>query len=511
MDEIKFGDIHVVKFNESYMQLAADSSILKEIGDFFSYEVPGAQFQPKVRNGLWDGRIRLFNYKNQTLYVGLYAHLRVFAEDRKYNIIEHETILGKNDIKFEEYTELIESLNIHNDGNSIKPYYFQETSILHCMRNDRTTIVSPTSSGKSLIIYALSEYHRRKGSQILIIVPTINLVLQLFADFKDYSSEIEWDPVDHCHKIYTGQEKDSIKPIIISTWQSMQSKPAKYFHKFGVAIVDEVHGAKATQITKILENCINAKVRYGLTGTLQEAEVHKLVILGLLGPDRKIIGTKQLMDEGYVADLSIKAIVLKYSNKAKKELWKIKAEIKKSKKGSAYAAEMKYIVENEERMKCLVGLSSVLKGNTLILFQYIEHGKAIEKQLKDNTDKKVFYISGETKPDERERIRGLMETNDDIILTASYGTFSTGVSVKNIHNVIFGSPSKSKIKVLQTIGRGLRISKTKVAATLYDFVDDLTYKTKKNKHLNYVIKHFHERWKIYRSEGFKTKIYERQI
>ena len=167
---------------------------------------------------------------------------------------------------------------------------------------------------------------------------------------------------------------------------------------------------------------------------------------------------------------------------------------------------------NQVRMKQVIGLCKATKGNTLVLFQYVEkHGKVIVKNLKKNTEKRIYYISGETKPEEREIIRKAMETEENVVLCASYGTFSTGVSVKNIHNVIFASPSKSKIKVLQSIGRGLRMSKTKNSVTLFDIVDDLTFKAKKNDYPNYTIKHFWERWRIYKDENFKVKLYERSI
>jgi superfamily II DNA or RNA helicase len=509
---MKYSEIHVAPLNATYCQIGADNAILKELSDFFSFEVPNAQFMAKVKYGMWDGRKRLFNLMNQTLYTGLFGHLQVFARDRDYKIIEYDSILQKKTLVHDDYERFMTSLNIHSDGNKITPYYFQETSIIHGITNNRATIVSPTSSGKSLIIYALSEYHRREGKRILIIVPTVSLVVQLYSDFKDYSSEIEWDVAEYCHKIYAGEDKDSIKPIIISTWQSMQKKKPDYFKKFDAVIVDEVHTAKADQITRILECSTNAHIRYGLTGTLQDCEMNRLVILGLLGPDKKIIGTKQLMDEGYVADLSIKVLMLKYSEEDRKELRRLCLDAKKNKTGSGYAIEMDFISKHKPRMNQLIGLSKATKGNTLILFQYVEkHGKIIAKMLADQTDKKVLYVSGETKPEDREKIRKMMELEDDILLVASSGVFSTGISIKNIHNVIFASPSKSKIKVLQSIGRGLRMSKTKTEVTLFDIVDDLTYQAKKHAYPNYTLKHFHERFKIYRDEKFKIKIYERQI
>jgi len=508
---MSFGDIHVGKLNETYMQIGADNAILKELSDFFSFEVPNAKFMPQVKYGMWDGKKRLFNYTNQTLYVGLYRHLQVFAADREYKIIEYDSVLPIKDVSYVNYESFMNSLNIHSDGFKITPHYFQETAILHALNNERATIVSPTSSGKSLIIYALAEWHRQNNKRIIIVVPTVSLVLQMYSDFKDYSSEIEWDVAEHCHKIYAGEEKDSIKPIIITTWQSMQKKKPSYFHKFDVVIVDEGHLAKADQLTKILESSVNASIRYGFTGTLQDTEMHKLVILGLLGPDKKIIGTKQLMDEGYVANLTIKVLLLKYSEEARKELRRACLSAKKS-GGSAYQTEMEYIVSSEIRMKQVMNLCKSTVGNSLVLFQLVEkHGKLIAKELEKKTGKIVLFISGATKAEDREEIRKRMEVEENIILVASYGTFSTGVSVKNIKNVIFASPSKSKIKVLQSIGRGLRVSKTKKSVTLFDIVDDLTYSTKKTSYPNYVIKHFHSRWQFYKDEKFNVKLYERNI
>jgi superfamily II DNA or RNA helicase len=218
------------------------------------------------------------------------------------------------------------------------------------------------------------------------------------------------------------------------------------------------------------------------------------------------------MDEGYVANLEIKVLMLKYSLEDRKELRKQVQEAKKAKKGSAYQIEMDFIVSSQVRMKQVINLCKANVGNSLVLFQYVEkHGKVIEKLLKEHTSKNIYFISGATKPEERERIRQEMEKESNIILVASYGTCSTGVSIKNIDNVIFASPSKSKIKVLQSIGRGLRISKSSSKVMLFDITDDLTYKAVKHSYPNYTIKHFHERWRMYKDEEFKVQIYEREM
>lgn len=505
------GEIHVSLLNATYIQIGAETSILKEIGEFFVFDVPNARFNPKFKHGVWDGKIRLFNYKTQTLYTGLHGHLKKFAAERHYKVIEYDNILSLECLKFDDYDRFMKDLNIHSDGIKLTARHYQDSAILHGINAGRCTIVSPTSSGKSYIIYALLRWHQQFDRKILIVVPTVSLVNQMYSDFKDYSSEVEWNHRDNCHKIFSGQDKTSNKPVIISTWQSMQKQNMEFFKPFDVIFTDEVHTAKATQLKQILEKSINAYHRYGLTGTLQDTECNRLVIVGLHGPAKKIIKTKQLMDEGYIAELAIKCVILKYPTRDRDFVRKMHIRAKKEKK-NAYKQEVDFIVAHKKRMEQLVSLSLAVKGNTLILFQYVEsHGKIIYEKLLQKSQKEVYYISGETKPEEREKIRKAMEKKKNVILVASYGTFSTGVNVKQIHNVIFASPSKSKIKVLQSIGRGLRIGKGKTSVTLWDIVDDISKQNRKTKSHNYVFKHFLERWKIYKQEQFKLKIYERQL
>jgi superfamily II DNA or RNA helicase len=339
----------------------------------------------------------------------------------------------------------------------------------------------------------------------------------MFSDFEDYSSHNGWDTEKHCHKIYAGQEKDSKKPIIISTWQSMQNKPSGYFQQFDIVVCDEVHLAKADAISKIVESSSNAYIRYGFTGTLQDTACHKLVILGHFGAEKRVIETKELMELGCCSQLAIKCVIFRYKEDDVKRLEKI-VNLKKKSGDNGYAAEMGFIVEHENRMNNLVALILSLKKNSLVLFNLVaKHGKVVYNKLiemneKHNLGKDILFISGETEADIREDIRTIMEQNDNIILVASYGTTSTGVSIKNIENVIFASPFKSKIKVLQSIGRGLRNNKGKEKMTLYDVVDDLSRRTRGgNLKYNYVLKHFSERYGIYQREKFDCKTITRMI
>jgi superfamily II DNA or RNA helicase len=236
--------------------------------------------------------------------------------------------------------------------------------------------------------------------------------------------------------------------------------------------------------------------RYGFTGTLDGTQTHKLVLEGLFGSVYEVTKTKKLIEDNTLADFGITAIVLQYPD-----------EIRKLNKNKSYQEEIDWIVGNEARNKYIRNLAHSLEGNTLILFQFVEkHGKILHPML-EGGNKTVHFIYGGVGADEREAVRHLVESSNNNIILASYGTFSTGVNIKRLDNIVFASPSKSKIRNLQSIGRVLRKSKDNTKATLYDIVDDLQWKSSKN----FATKHFMERVKVYNEEGFEFRIYNVNI
>jgi superfamily II DNA or RNA helicase len=367
-------------------------------------------------------------------------------------------------------------------------------AFVHAMQRRRALLLSPTASGKSLIIYLiirqLIDYQNLKG---LIIVPTTSLVEQLYKDFYDYG----WEAEEYVHRIYQGKDKVSIKPLIISTWQSLYQMPKEYFEEFDYIMGDEAHLFKAQSLTKILTSANKTKYRIGLTGTLDGSKTHKLVLEGLFGQVKKVTTTKELMDNKQVSDFEIKCLVLKHPE-----------ELCKAMREYTYQEELGYLIMNTERNKFIKNLAVSLKENTLILYQMVEkHGQLLYNMILETEklgNRKVFFIHGGTSTDDRETVRAIMEKENDAIIVASYGTFSTGINIRNLHNIIFASPSKSRVRNLQSIGRGLRNSEGKSIATLYDIADDLTYK----KHMNFTLKHFVERVKIYKGEQFSFKVYK---
>ena len=480
-------NITVEKLNEVYLKIEADADIRRELSDYFSFEVPGYKFTPQYRNRVWDGKIRLYSYATGQMYVGLYPYLKDWCSKKNVQITENNEIVTNNSVTAAECQALLDTYDM-----SITPRDYQFDAFQYALQYNRGLILSPTASGKSLISYMLVRHYLNMiNNNILIIVPTTSLVEQLYKDFKDYGYDVE----NNVSRKYHGYDIDENKRIIISTWQSLYKLPKSFFAQFGAVIGDEAHLFKAVSLTKIMTKLVDCKYRIGMTGTLDDSKTHKLVLQGLFGHVNKVTSTKQLIDKKQLADLKVYCLVLNYTD-----------EDKKANSGVKYHEELEWLVLNEQRNKYLRNLAAGLQGNTLCLFQLVEkHGKQLYELIKNKVgeDRKVFFVYGGVDAQQREKIREITEKSDNAIIVASYGTFSTGINIRNLHNIIFSSPSKSRIRNLQSIGRGLRLGDNKAQATLYDIADDLTYRDKKN----YTLTHFQQRINIYNEEGFNYEIH----
>ncbi|NMJ87281.1 MAG: DEAD/DEAH box helicase, partial [Thaumarchaeota archaeon] len=354
-------------------------------------------------------------------------------------------------------------------------------------------LVSPTASGKSLIIYILVRYLK---SKTLILVPTTSLVSQMYNDFLEYG----WDVANNCHTVWAGRDKGSELPVIISTWQSIYKMPQKYFEQYELVIGDEAHGFKSKSLTSIMTKCVNAKYRIGATGTLDGTLTHKLVLEGLFGSVYKVTTTKKLIDDKHLSPFTINALVLRHPDSICHTL-----------KNINYQEELEYLISSKARNKYIVNLALGMETNTLLLFRFVEkHGRLLYNMIKEQTDvmrRKTFFVFGGTNTDTREQIRHIVESESNAIIVASYGVFGVGVNIRNLHNIIFASPTKSRIRNLQAIGRALRKAKKKEVATLYDIADDLRHGEKSN----YTLGHFKERVQIYKEENFPMASYHIQL
>ena len=481
----------VEKKNDVYLTVDCDSNIQRELSEFFTFYVPGYKFMPAFRNRMWDGKIRLFSQKTKEIYFGLYPYIKAFCDERGYHIVA-----GKNvDIDNKVDKDIVKKFS-NGLGQKFEVRDYQIDAIYHSLKFNRALLLSPTASGKSFIIYALIRYYShlikdKSNNKCLLVVPTTSLVEQMYSDFKTYG----WDVKKNCHRLYSGYSNQTDKKVLISTWQSLYKLPKKYFEQFGAVFGDEAHLFKSKSLTELMTKLENCKYRIGLTGTLDGTQTHKLVLEGLFGAVNKVTSTKKLMDKKQLSNLTIRCLILKHTEENSKMVTKGK-----------YQDEVDYLVSSESRNNFLRNLAIKMKGNTLVLFQLVEkHGKKLYEIIKEKAadDRKVFYIFGGVEADEREAIRGITEKEKDAIIVASYGTFSTGVNIRNLHNIIFASSSKSRIRNLQSIGRGLRLGDNKTNAVLYDIADDLTYKSKEN----FTLKHFQERVSIYTQEEFDYEIH----
>jgi len=485
-------DITVTYKDAVNLSVECDTGILQELNDFFTFEIPGARFMPAYRSRMWDGKARLFNMFNKELPVGLIKYLEDFAKQLEYTIDNQIESLG--DIVSSEYVKkFAEELNLHSNDKPIEIRDYQIQAVRKGIQGARSLLLSPTASGKSLIIYTLMRYFQKRNKRQLIIVPTTSLVEQMYGDFQDYASAVDWQASENCHRIYGGKEKSNEYPVTISTWQSIYKFPKKWFEKFDVVYGDEAHLFKAKSLSTIMNKCQNAHWRFGTTGTLDGTKTHRLVLEGCFGPVTKVITTKELMEKGKVAELDITCLLLNHTDEDKQAMKKMK-----------YQDEVDWLVRDHWRNNFISNLTLRCEGNSLVLFQFVEkHGSVLFEMIKGKAgpNRPVYFVYGGTDTEQRENIRALTEKADNAIIIASYGTFSTGINIKNLHNVVFASPSKSRIRNLQSIGRGLRLGDNKVACNLYDIGDDLSWKSRKN----YTLEHLIGRIKLYNEEGFKYK------
>ena len=430
--------IQIEFYDDVYLKINCERGMAKELSEFFTFKVPNYQYTPAYKNKIWDGQIRLFNLYKQTIYRGLYDYIIQFAKDRNYKITVDSDKEKYNSVSFDD----------------VKSYLTNNLKIPYNPHDHQIEAIKTSS------------------------------------DFKEYSDKTDWDVEKYCHTIFAGQDKDTDKKVVISTWQSIYKMNQKYFDHYHVVFGDECHLFKAKSLTNIMTKLINCPYRIGTTGTLDDSLTHKLVIEGLFGRVQNITTTKELMEKNLLSHLNIDCITLKY------RLEEIN-EIKRAK----YDEEIKWILNNKKRNAFLVDLSCRVKGNTLILFNYVkDHGIPLFESIQNSCgDKRVFLIHGKTEVQQREEIRNILEKEKNAILVASYGTCSTGINIKNINNIVFASPSRSVVRVLQSIGRGLRRTETKDKVKLYDISDDLRFK----KYVNHTYRHLQERIKIYQREKFE--------
>jgi len=478
-----------------------------ELRDHFSFRPKGFEWSPKYKSGQWDGYIRLYDGRNSTMYAGLYDLIVEWGHSRGYTVVpEYDSYFGwpksTPDGLMHDFLEYVANLEITSGGKLITPHDYQIKSSLDALQDKRHVILLPTGAGKSLVLYLLMRYTIDRSlieedQHIILVVPTVNLVKQMYTDFEDYSTANGWDVSEYCQQIYAGQEKEITKKVVITTWQSLINFPFLFFKKVGSVFGDEAHHFKADSLTKIMQLCVNAPYRISMTGTLDGDKINSLVLQGLFGKIVRYASTKELQDRGILAPLKIAVLVLKYPEHIAKVYSKVK-----------YEDEIKFITNCETRDKLVADLALGMSGNTLVMFKLVEHGKRLHEIISSKTGKRsTFLIYGGVAADDREEIRKIFESEKSAIATVSVGTFAEGVNIKNVRNLLSTAPGKSRVKVLQALGRTLRLSPDGEPSMLVDFADNFCYKGRKN----HTFRHLEERLKMYDEEGFDYQIIEVNI
>lgn len=464
----------------------------------YNKDVKNARFSPNYKNGSWDGKINFL--KGKYLPATTYQYLFNICKDFGFQCeISNLDVLFDNDIDYDEFREWCEEFFKDNEK---KPRYYQIDAAYKGLKYRRCMLQLATSAGKNFIAFMMFAWllTHRNVKKIMMVVPKIDLVLQPTSDFNEYNN----GKLDiKIQQIFSGCKVTPDANIYIGTYQSLCKECAEFFSQFDVVLTDEVHLACSSSQIKIMDMC-KFPYRIGLSGTIPATKyADGLTLVSNFGPILIDIKAKQLQEEGYISNCKITQVRLDYTSDRQKDAFKeAKKNLVKIGKGKdMFQLENKFVNESERRFFIIAKLIAATKKNTMVLFKDIEYGKKLFKWMKENTTKMVFYIDGQIDKKVREDIRKRMEIKDDVILIASFGTSSTGISINKIFNIFFVSSYKSISTVLQSIGRGLRKSEkiNKDFVNIYDISDDLYSGC-------YEMAHARERIKIYEGQGFPYEI-----
>lgn len=503
-------DVVVKKLNDTYMRVEClDSSIEMDVSDRFSFKIKNAKHDPRVRAGKWNGIKRLYNRQRKTLYVGLMFELLKFIKSRGYSYTVDKELLNRPSVALEDVKSVVNDFIMpHDRGKVIEPYDYQYDAVHYMLNMNRSICLAATSAGKSLIIYLAARFYQladeMEGKRIIIIVPSKMLVEQLYDDFDNYSTfeGSKWNAKTFCQKVSGNYDKNIKKQIVITTWQSLKLMPTWVMESAGAIFVDEVHTVSGAVLTGLLERATTCNVRHGLTGTLNDMEVDQLAAQGLLGPAKRIVTAREIIDSGRATEVEVYCTILDYDRDTKKRYWNGVNKISSEKPAERFQFEVEFVNELKSRQTHLQKMISTMKGNTIVLFDRVEYGKLLYEDMKSRHED-TYLIVGDVKDDERESIKKMLEGKSGCIVYATSKIMSTGVSIKNLHNAVLASSSKAKIRILQTIGRLMRLHESKEKANIFDIVDRLDLDGKEN----YTLLHVEERVKMYASDKYKVNFF----
>lgn len=477
-----------IKFeNYSYFRIDADDYIMRALQKFLRYFVPGAQFSQPYRMKRWDGFKSFITQKNR---------IPLGSLEKTLAFIKKKFLVASVEIAPEYYNKIQDSsflkdIEVYSKGERIIPRENQWQAINICIKNNRCVCVAPTSFGKSLVIYLLCRYHLNYNRKVIIVCPKQILVDQMIADFRDYGYD------GAINGIYSGKEKTT-SDITVATYQTLVKIP-EILNSFDCLIQDECHQSKANSILSIIDKATKVKFKYGLTGSLKPNSIEYIFASTYIGFPHYITDTRTLMQEEVVAKLqvSIYRYIFPPSEMLDKRI--------------DYQEERKKIGSADHRYKAILEEAGRINKTGMIAVVEIEQAQMLYEMARGMyPDRIIYQIRGghiecnEVMYDSFEEIKPDIEKHKNALLIVGLKVFSTGVSIKNIHFGIMAVSTKSYTSVIQTIGRGLRINKTKKDFLFIDWFDDF------RKNINtesYAYKHLRDRIVIYKEQGFEVSYY----
>lgn len=472
---------------------------LEQLNISLTKRIDSWRFNPLVKRGVWDGYVSYIK-DDKWIPAGLWQEVVEICKDYRYDLkLNGVTELFDQNITVDSFQAWVDQFF---EASDIKPRDYQIDAAFNILKFRNCLAELATSAGKTLISFMTVAYmlDQHKANKILFIVPNVSLVVQATEDFMDYNYRNQVNI--KIQQIYSGQKIREGRNVVIGTYQSLVKKDAQYFDQFDAIIIDETHKAKSNSIKTILSKCRNAKYRYGLSGTIpKKGTLDRLTLMAFTGPVITEVSANFLQKEGHIAQCQVKVIEMDYAPAKTKQAFTDLA-FNKNETVDVFKFEQDYVINSAGRLNFITGVINKIPNNSLVLFHRIEHGKRLYENLRQRGDKIVYYVDGGTDKDIREEYKKKMEAGEDVVIVASYGTFSTGISIKKIHNIFFTESFKSEVIIRQSIGRGLRQHESKETVTIIDFVDDLST----DGWQNYLMRHSIARRRIYKEQKFKYDV-----
>ena len=464
-------------------------------------------FHPLVKKKIWDGSINFIDKRGPfwKIPIGLWSEVLEIGKEYGYEFhIEGIENLFLTDLKLEDFKAWVDEFFKDSD---IEPREYQIEAAWKIVKFRYSVSEIATSSGKTLISFMIFAFLKSQGyiRKFLMIVPSTNLVIQGTEDFEDYGIDQIGSKIQ---QIGGGSKMREGCDVVIGTFQSLVKKDREYFEEFDAVFIDEAHHTNSTSIKKIMSNCMHTGWRFGLTGTLtKRGSADHLTIQQYLGPVLVEISPDFLFRNNYATPVAIKIVILDWlSAEYKDKMAELKSSSEKMEGNDLYNLERKLVISNKARLNYIVDFINKTSKNSLVLFQSVkdEYGRNIWNGIREtNSSKEAFYVDGDTNEQLREEYKSRMETGENKVLIATYGTFSTGISINNLHNIFLVESYKSEVLIKQSLGRGMRKMEGKEKVNIIDFVDDFSTVGYKN----YLMKHSEARIAIYKNENFDYKIF----